>query len=119
VTKIKEQIRAACLGVAAAVEQLQTDSGVKDKISVHWIGLLIDKAREIQKQRIFNHETRDPRLGDAKIVGDAWKAIKQGLMEMIQEELYTWVIMQPPERYEKLDQETRNYSLCACSSLLI
>ncbi|KAJ7807985.1 hypothetical protein B0H14DRAFT_2609270 [Mycena olivaceomarginata] len=90
VTKIKEQIRAACLGVAAAVEQLQTDSGVKDKISVHWIGLLIDKAREIQKQRIFNHETRDPRLGDAKIVGDARKAIKQGLMETIQEELYTW-----------------------------
>ncbi|KAJ7885706.1 hypothetical protein B0H14DRAFT_2338587 [Mycena olivaceomarginata] len=108
VTKIKEQIRAACLGVAAAVEQLQTDSGVKDKISVHWIGLLIDKAREIQKQRIFNHETRDPRLGDAKIVGDARKAIKQGLMETIQEELYTWVIMQPPERYEKLDQETRD-----------
>ncbi|KAJ7318546.1 hypothetical protein DFH08DRAFT_917520 [Mycena albidolilacea] len=100
-------IRAACLGVAAAVEQLQTDSGVKDKISVHWIGLLIDKAREIQKQRIFNHETRDPRLGDAKIVGDARKAIKQGLIETIREELYTWVIMQPPERYEKLDQETR------------
>ncbi|KAJ7354303.1 hypothetical protein DFH08DRAFT_691283 [Mycena albidolilacea] len=53
VTKVKKQIRAACLGVSAAVEQLQTDSGVKDKISVHWIGLLIEKAREIQKHIII------------------------------------------------------------------
>ncbi|KAJ7711533.1 hypothetical protein B0H14DRAFT_2292192, partial [Mycena olivaceomarginata] len=67
VAKIKEQIRAACLGVASAVELPQTESGVKDKIAVHCIELLIEKAREIQQEKVFNRQTRDPRINDPRI----------------------------------------------------
>jgi hypothetical protein len=107
VAKIKEQIKSACLGVATAVEKLQTDSGVKDKIAVHWIELLIEKAKGIQQERVYNRETRDPRLNDSAIKGDERNVIKQGIMKAIQDELYAWVIMQPPERYAKLDEQTR------------
>ncbi|KAJ6583373.1 hypothetical protein DFH09DRAFT_1308895 [Mycena vulgaris] len=107
VDKIKEQIKTACLGVASAVDQLQTDSGVKDKIAVHWIDLLIEKARLLQKERVYNRETRDPRLNDNKIKGDAREIIKQAVIDEIQEELYTWVILQPTDRYEQLDEASR------------
>ncbi|KAJ7831753.1 hypothetical protein B0H14DRAFT_2592432 [Mycena olivaceomarginata] len=106
IAKIKEQIRAACLGVATAVEQLQTDSGVKDKIAVRWMELLLEKSRAVQKERVYNRDTRNPRLNDPKIKGEPRAEIKQAILDAIQEELYTWVIMQPAERYEKLDQET-------------
>jgi hypothetical protein len=46
---------------------LQTDSGVKDKIAVQWIKLLLKQAQKIQEERVYNHETRDPRLNDPKI----------------------------------------------------
>ncbi|KAJ7850524.1 hypothetical protein B0H14DRAFT_3664811 [Mycena olivaceomarginata] len=71
VAKIKEQIRSACLGVASVVENLQTESGVKDKISVHWIELLLDQARKIQQEWVYNHDTRDPRLNDPRIKNEA------------------------------------------------
>ncbi|KAJ6545514.1 hypothetical protein B0H19DRAFT_1212296 [Mycena capillaripes] len=100
VAKIKEQIRSACLGVASVVENLQTESGVKDKISVHWIELLLDRARKFSKHG-------DPRLNDPKIKNEARQLVKQGIINEIQEELFDWVIMQPPERYEKLDEQTR------------
>ncbi|KAJ6549107.1 hypothetical protein DFH09DRAFT_1262788 [Mycena vulgaris] len=108
VEKIKEQIKLACLGVASAVEQLQTESGVKDKIAVHWIELLVEKARSVQKDRVYNRETRDPRLNDTKIKGEAREEIKQAIIDEIQAELYAWVILQPADRYEKLDAESRN-----------
>ncbi|KAJ7862001.1 hypothetical protein B0H14DRAFT_3615236 [Mycena olivaceomarginata] len=107
VAKIKEQIRSACLGVASVVENLQTESGVKDKISVHWIELLLDQARKIQQERVYNRDTRDLRLNDPRIKNEARQLVKQGIINEIQEELFDWVIMQPPERYEKLDEQTR------------
>ncbi|KAJ7707163.1 hypothetical protein B0H16DRAFT_1824386 [Mycena metata] len=107
VEKIKEQIKSACLGVASAVELLQTESGVKDKIAVHWIGQLMEKARERQQEEVYNHLTRDPRLSDPKIKGDERKNIKQGIIDKIQDELYQWVIVQPPDRYEKLNEAAR------------
>ncbi|KAJ6508188.1 hypothetical protein C8R45DRAFT_815921 [Mycena sanguinolenta] len=107
VAKIKEQILAACLGVATTVENLQTESGVKDKIAVHWIELLLDRARKIQQERVYNRETRDLRLNDPKVKNEARQLVKQGIINQIQEKLFDWVIMQPPERYEKLDEQTR------------
>ncbi|KAF8144015.1 hypothetical protein K438DRAFT_2103021 [Mycena galopus ATCC 62051] len=107
IAKIKEQIRAACRGVANAVEVLQTESGVKDKIAMHWIEQLIEKAREINQERVFNRDTRDPRLNDSKIKGPARETIKQELLDRIQEELFAWVIIQPPDRYAKLDEDSK------------
>ncbi|KAJ7664821.1 hypothetical protein B0H17DRAFT_1162742 [Mycena rosella] len=104
--KIREQIRAACRGVTSAVEQIQTESRVKDKIAVHWIEQLIDKAREIQKERVYNRGTRDLRLNDPKIKGDDREEIKQAIIDEIQEELYTWVIIQPSDRYQELDEHS-------------
>ncbi|KAJ7035397.1 hypothetical protein C8F04DRAFT_1210324 [Mycena alexandri] len=98
VAKIKEQIKVACLGVAGDVEDLQTESGVKDKTAVHWMKLLIERARQEQHERVYNHDTRDPRLNDTRIEGPARQAIKDSILTKIQEELYAWVIMQPPER---------------------
>ncbi|KAJ6590924.1 hypothetical protein B0H10DRAFT_2330640 [Mycena sp. CBHHK59/15] len=110
---IKKQIKAACLGVATAVEKLQTETGVKDKISVHWINQLIEKARDVQKERIYDRDTRDPRLNDNRIKGEERAEIKQDLITKIQDELYTWVIMQPTDRYEKLTPESRDGDLRA------
>ncbi|KAJ7870959.1 hypothetical protein B0H14DRAFT_3571865 [Mycena olivaceomarginata] len=91
VAEIKEQIRSACLGVVSVVENLQTESGVKDKIS---------------QKRVYNRETRDPRLNDPKIKNEACQLVKQGIINQIQEELFDRVIMQPLEHYEKLDEQT-------------
>ncbi|KAJ7820820.1 hypothetical protein B0H14DRAFT_3089221 [Mycena olivaceomarginata] len=77
IAKIKKQIRAACLGVATAVENLQTETGVKDKIATHWIELLLEEARKIQQERVYNRETRDPRLNDTKIKNEARQLVKQ------------------------------------------
>ncbi|KAJ6595239.1 hypothetical protein DFH09DRAFT_906296, partial [Mycena vulgaris] len=107
IAQIKEQIKAACLGVETAVEALQTATGVKDKIAVHWIEQLIQKAREMQKERVYDGATRDPRLNDKHIKGDEREDIKQGIITAIQEELYAWVILQPEERYNALDEESR------------
>ncbi|KAJ7792622.1 hypothetical protein B0H14DRAFT_3094163 [Mycena olivaceomarginata] len=92
VVKIKEQIRAACRGVATAVEVLQTESGVKDKIAMHWIEQLIEKARAINQERVFNHDTRDARLNDSKIKGPAREKIKQEIIDKTQEELFAWIL---------------------------
>ncbi|KAJ7123807.1 hypothetical protein C8R43DRAFT_899414 [Mycena crocata] len=109
VQKIKEQIKSACLGVAGAVELMQKESGVKDKISEHWIQLLIEKARKIQQERVYNKDTRDPRLNDPSIKGDSRNKIKEAILGEIQEELYAWVIMQPEERYKSLNEESRDH----------
>ncbi|KAJ7215182.1 hypothetical protein C8J57DRAFT_1600480 [Mycena rebaudengoi] len=45
---VLEQLQLATLGVASHVEALQTQTGTKDKIAQHWIGILIQKSREMQ-----------------------------------------------------------------------
>ncbi|KAJ7165402.1 hypothetical protein C8R46DRAFT_901106 [Mycena filopes] len=106
VQSIKAQIKAACLGVAKGVEKLQTETGVKDKISTHWINLLIEKARALQQEQIYNADTRDARLNDRRIKGDERTAIKDALITKIQDDLFRWVIMQPSDRYDKLDADS-------------
>ncbi|KAJ7784239.1 hypothetical protein B0H16DRAFT_1295984 [Mycena metata] len=102
VKSIKSHIKAACLGVAQTVADLQTETGVKDKISTHWIKLLLEKARTIQQERVYDPNTRDARLSDRTIKGEERKIIKNALITEIQEELFKWVIMQPKDRYDKL-----------------
>lgn len=46
---MEAQVRAACLGVAQEVKDLQTKTGVKDAFTQHWIDELIAKSRSIQK----------------------------------------------------------------------
>ncbi|KAF5372390.1 hypothetical protein D9615_009298 [Tricholomella constricta] len=100
VASIRKQIRTACLGIGDAVGRLQTETGIKDTIAMHWIEQLIKKARDIQQERVFNPETRDARLSDRKVKGVEREAIKTSIIGEIQEELYSWVIMQPPDRFD-------------------
>jgi len=43
-----EQLRLATYGIAAPVERLQSSTGTKDKITQHWIDILIPKAQEMK-----------------------------------------------------------------------
>lgn len=47
--KVEAQVRAACLGVAQDVKDLQTKTGVKDAFTQYWINELIAKARSTHK----------------------------------------------------------------------
>ncbi|KAJ6617785.1 hypothetical protein B0H10DRAFT_2189857 [Mycena sp. CBHHK59/15] len=77
-------------------------TGVKDKTALFWIEKLIVKARETQKGR-FN---TDPRLKNKNLKGDARKAVKTRIRDLIQWELYNWVILQPEDRAAKLPKNS-------------
>jgi hypothetical protein len=49
--EVERQVKAACLGVAQTVKDLQTNSGVKDAFTQHWIDKLIDRSRAMQKSQ--------------------------------------------------------------------
>ncbi|KAJ7637552.1 hypothetical protein DFH06DRAFT_1302543 [Mycena polygramma] len=66
--ELHKQVEAACLGVKAAVEARQTDSGVKDAYTNHWINDLIRRSRELKKG--------DPNLDSADIVKELTEWVK-------------------------------------------
>ncbi|KAK7047084.1 hypothetical protein VNI00_006746 [Paramarasmius palmivorus] len=45
---VLEQLRLASEGVKERVDEIQTATGVKDKIALHWISILLAKAKEAQ-----------------------------------------------------------------------
>jgi len=49
--EVEKQVKVACLGVAQSVKDLQTDSGIKDTFTQHWIDQLIDRSRILQKSQ--------------------------------------------------------------------
>ncbi|KAJ7792280.1 hypothetical protein B0H14DRAFT_3563873 [Mycena olivaceomarginata] len=68
-TELHEQVELACLGVKAAVEARQTDTGVKDSYTNHWINDLLRRSRELKKA--------DPNLDSAQIVQQLKDWVKQ------------------------------------------
>jgi hypothetical protein len=50
-TEVERQVKAACLGIAQTVKDLQTNSGVKDAFTQHWIDELINRSRDMQKNQ--------------------------------------------------------------------
>jgi hypothetical protein len=69
---------------------------------------MIDKARQLQKDRLSTEVTRDPRLNDKKLKGQDREAIKEGIKDAIQREVFEWVLTQPPDRYNNLPQNSRS-----------
>lgn len=49
--EVEKQVKVACLGVAQSVKDLQTDSGIKDAFTQHWIDQLIERSRIMQKSQ--------------------------------------------------------------------
>ncbi|KAL1671118.1 hypothetical protein EV122DRAFT_295623 [Schizophyllum commune] len=101
VDAVKQQIRQACLGVATSVTAIQTSTGIKDKIALHWIDILIARSRELQDLRISNKSaSQDTRLRGLK--GPPRTEMKDVILGEIQDELWEWVITQPPAEYATL-----------------
>lgn len=101
---IKEQLWTACLGVQEAVDTIQTETGVKDKIATHWVSVLIEKARQLQQDWLFS-PARNQRLNMLK--GPEREALKLEIKTDIQKELYMWLLSQPSGEHHQLESEAR------------
>ncbi|KAJ7488709.1 hypothetical protein B0H11DRAFT_2405755 [Mycena galericulata] len=95
----------ACLGNKSAVEESQTLSGVKDKISQHWIKLLLEEAKDLHQIQLSTRETRDPRFNDTKFKGDARNALKIQIKRQIQQKLWDHLVQQPYEFVPLLEND--------------
>ena len=78
----------ACLGNTVGLAALQTETGIKDKISIYWLDQLVPRAQAMQK-------THDSRLNDKRIKNEARVAVKEEITKAIQKELWDWVVTQP------------------------
>ncbi|KAJ7717128.1 hypothetical protein B0H16DRAFT_1433890 [Mycena metata] len=66
--ELHKQVELACYGVEAAVKARQTDTGVKDAYTSHWIKDLIRRAQELKKG--------DPTLTSVEIVKELMDWVK-------------------------------------------
>ena len=103
---IKQQIYLACEGVACRVSELQAETGVKDRTAQYWIDRALERSSELVRKRTYEPATQDPRL-KRKLKPDERKKMKEMIQSEIATEVYGWVIEQPPERYNKLPQDSR------------
>ena len=102
VAVIHEQLRRAALGDKGGVEKLRTETGVKDKIAQHWIGILLEKAKVMIAARCTDPKTKDARL-KGKISPEQRAQIKDEIQRAIQKELIDWLVHQPEDNYDKIE----------------
>ena len=88
---IHEQLCRAALGDKGGVEKLRSETGVKDKIAQHWIGILIEKAKVMTSSRCTDPKTKDVRLR-GRISAEERKKIKDAIQRDIQKELIDWLV---------------------------
>ena len=106
---IQMQIELAALGVAKPIEEAQSRFGIKDKIAQHWIDILLNMARTEQSIQLNAPQTRDARLNDKFLKGDARKGVKAEICRNIQHELLLWLYTQPKHRYQVLPPTSRKF----------
>ncbi|KAH9947059.1 hypothetical protein B0H21DRAFT_856845 [Amylocystis lapponica] len=106
VKEIQDQLYAAGLGIQDTIEEMQTLTGVKDKLAQYWIDIVIARARALQAVHLSNPITKDERLKDSKLTGEDRKRVKNEIKENIQRECHAWLVKQPPDRYCALPEDS-------------
>ncbi|KAF7975164.1 hypothetical protein HWV62_10347 [Athelia sp. TMB] len=106
VEAIEIQLFTACLGAGEPVKVLQTDTGIKDKTAQYWIDQALLRASELKRQHITDPITKDTRLKDRKLKGDAREAVKTEIALAVQKEVYSWLLQQPEKSYELLELDS-------------
>ncbi|KAF5352908.1 hypothetical protein D9758_007948 [Tetrapyrgos nigripes] len=109
IRSIREQVWEACGGNHESVKELQTSTGVKDKIAQFWIEQLLEHFKEVKERRITNWETRDAVLNDRDVKGDARKAEIIKIRAEIQKQLWDWVVGQ--QSVSDHDSECFHYNI--------
>jgi hypothetical protein len=105
---IINQLLTAALGVQGNVEELQTETGIKDKITQFWIGELLTRARALQTERVTHNMTKDSRLKNRKLKGQARKDVVEEIKYEIRDELLVWLLKQPAAEWDALPQEAQS-----------
>ncbi|KAJ3978553.1 hypothetical protein F5890DRAFT_1391700, partial [Lentinula detonsa] len=100
---IYQQLWLACLGDNDHLAQSYAQTGVKDKLSQYWIVQLCALASEKHKTLFYDPVLQDPRLADKRIKGEERKAVKLDIKQKVQQELWKWLITQPPEEFANLE----------------
>ncbi|KAJ7757921.1 hypothetical protein B0H16DRAFT_1457492 [Mycena metata] len=77
----------ACFANKSALEASSTSTGVKDKISQHWISVLVEKAKAAHVEQISNKDTCNPQLNDPRCKGDERTALKAAIKTQIATDL--------------------------------
>ena len=111
--EIEAQIRLATHGVAQAVEQRQTKSGIKDAVAQYWIDQLLTRGRVLRYQLLTDPSTRDCRLNSRQLRGNLkeLEAVRTDVMQRIEREQLAWLVQQPPHRFVALPADSRKLSL--------
>ncbi|KAJ7769297.1 hypothetical protein B0H16DRAFT_1660998 [Mycena metata] len=94
---IRWEVWMACFANKSALEVSSTSTGVKDKISQHWISVLVEKAKAAHVEQISNKDTCNPQLNDPRCKGDERTALKTAIKTQIATDLWDWVVQQPNE----------------------
>jgi hypothetical protein len=105
VNTITNQLWLACRGVAQPVSDLQTDTGIKDKMAQFWIDQVLERSSSLITARVTDSTTRDPRLNDHSYQEEK-QAIQDSLKCQIQEETNDWLITQPKEKWDELPEQS-------------
>ena len=106
VTTIRDQLWAACQGVAQTVLDLQTNTGIKDKTAQFWINQLLKRSSNLITNRVTDSTTRDSRLNNRSCTTVEKQHIREALKSQIQQETYDWLLTQPKEKWDKLPEES-------------
>ncbi|EAU92084.2 hypothetical protein CC1G_09605 [Coprinopsis cinerea okayama7 len=96
---VKAQVRLACYGKRDDLQSNISQSGVKDKISQHWIELMFSKSQELQAQRMRDRLTRDPRLNERMSREDRIR-LKEAIQRNIQHELWNEIVWLPEDSFD-------------------
>ncbi|KAH6868945.1 hypothetical protein BKA70DRAFT_1491597 [Coprinopsis sp. MPI-PUGE-AT-0042] len=92
---IKAQVRLACFGDKKTLKSNASQSGVKDKISQHWIELMLSEYKDLHKVKLSNRDTRDPLLNSKNLAPEKRAAIKGNIRQNIQHDLWNRVVKLP------------------------